>query len=173
MRTGKIARLPHALREELNTRLQNGESGTILLEWLNALPEVQKILAEKFEGRPILEQNLSEWNRGGFEDWRQNQEALACLAHMREEAAGLDEVTEAECPSDWIAPHLAIAMNHLFRTTVAGGLDDPSKHQRIRNLVEEICKLRRRDHDAARLRLEQQRWKAKQKLAEGAILILV
>jgi len=33
-RHGKIARLPHAVREELNLRLQDGESGKGLIAWL-------------------------------------------------------------------------------------------------------------------------------------------
>ncbi len=64
-RIGKIARLPHELREELNRRLQDGEPGAELVGWLNELPEVQTVLAEHFAGRPITEQNLSEWKTGG------------------------------------------------------------------------------------------------------------
>jgi hypothetical protein len=39
-RTGKIARLPQSLREELNHRLENGELARNLADWLNTLPEV-------------------------------------------------------------------------------------------------------------------------------------
>ncbi|MGO8676222.1 MAG: hypothetical protein ACLQVX_10175 [Limisphaerales bacterium] len=38
---GKIARLPLAIRQQLNLRLQNGELAQDLLSWLNQLPEVQ------------------------------------------------------------------------------------------------------------------------------------
>ncbi len=38
---GKIARLPLAVRQQLNQRLQNGELAQDLLSWLNRLPEVQ------------------------------------------------------------------------------------------------------------------------------------
>jgi len=55
-RTGKIARLPVAVREELNHRLENGALGRELVPWLNELPEVKQILAERFAGRPILEE---------------------------------------------------------------------------------------------------------------------
>src|SRR5713101_951139 len=41
-RNGKIARLPLAIRQELNRRLQNGEQGKKLVAWLNALPEVRQ-----------------------------------------------------------------------------------------------------------------------------------
>ena len=41
---GKIARLPHGVREEVNLRLVNGETSTTILPWLNGLPEVQVVL---------------------------------------------------------------------------------------------------------------------------------
>src|SRR6266568_3205109 len=37
---GKIARLPLAIREQLNRRLQDGEIGRDLVVWLNSAPEV-------------------------------------------------------------------------------------------------------------------------------------
>ena len=37
-RKGKIARLPPAIREHLNRRLQNGEEGKKLVGWLDSLP---------------------------------------------------------------------------------------------------------------------------------------
>ncbi len=39
-RHGKIARLPLAIRQQLNLRLQNGERAQGL-SWLNQMPEVQ------------------------------------------------------------------------------------------------------------------------------------
>ena len=47
-RVGKIARLPRALREQLNHRLQDGELGRRLVDWLNASPEVKAVLAAEF-----------------------------------------------------------------------------------------------------------------------------
>ena len=58
-RNGKIGRLPRAVREQLNRRLDNGEQGGQLLEWLNALPEVRDLVAREFGGQPIRKQNLS------------------------------------------------------------------------------------------------------------------
>jgi hypothetical protein len=62
-RLGKIARLPREIREELNVRLQNGEVGRKLVEWLNGLPAAQAVLAANFGGRAISMQNLSEWKQ--------------------------------------------------------------------------------------------------------------
>jgi len=64
-RTGKIARLPQEIRARLNRRLQDGESGRQLIEWLNLLPEVQVVLRRDFEGREISDQNFSDWKAGG------------------------------------------------------------------------------------------------------------
>ena len=60
-RKGKIARLPKTIRDELNQRLADGESGRRLIAWLNSLPEVDAVLDREFGGRAISEQNLSEW----------------------------------------------------------------------------------------------------------------
>src|ERR1700722_7086417 len=69
-RIGKIARLPANIRYQLNHRLLDNESGTHLLTWLNGLPEVQVMLEQYFDSRPINQQNLSAWRTGGFSEWR-------------------------------------------------------------------------------------------------------
>ena len=76
-RTGKIARLPFALREQLNRRLRDNEPSDPLLAWLNALPEVQTLLKDQFQGSPISRQNLSDWRQGGFAEWEFRQEFAA------------------------------------------------------------------------------------------------
>jgi hypothetical protein len=74
-RRGKIARLPLAIREELNTRLRNGEVGKDLLLWLNGLAPVLEVLAAQFKGKPVAPCNLSEWKKGGYADWLLQQMA--------------------------------------------------------------------------------------------------
>ncbi len=68
-RNGKIARLPKQVRHDLNGRLEDGEPGKQLVEWLNGLPEVQGVLQLRFGGRPISEQNLSERKQGSYQEW--------------------------------------------------------------------------------------------------------
>ena len=46
---GKIGRLPEKNRNELNQRLADGESAAPIFQWLNALPEVQAVLAGQFQ----------------------------------------------------------------------------------------------------------------------------
>jgi hypothetical protein len=58
-RIGKIARLPKTVREKLNLRLEDNEPAKEILEWLNGLPQTQKVLKSLFNGAPINKQNLS------------------------------------------------------------------------------------------------------------------
>ena len=87
-RTGKIARLPNDLRDQLNRRLRDGEKGKTLLKWLNALPEVRAVLAAEFNRQPINPTNLTEWKQGGHRDWLVSQDALN-LARNLEDQHGL------------------------------------------------------------------------------------
>ena len=48
---GKIGHLPKALQEDVNRRLEKGEHGRTVVAWLNALPEVQAVLAAEFAGQ--------------------------------------------------------------------------------------------------------------------------
>src|SRR5690349_7441255 len=75
-RIGKIARLPKAVREELNRRLEDGEEGKSLVAWLNGYAEVRAVLKAQYDGREINEPNLTAWRQGGFLDWQRQQEAL-------------------------------------------------------------------------------------------------
>ena len=84
-RNGKIAHLPLTLRNELNHRLDNGIPGRELILWLNADPEVQRILAQYFRGRRITQQNLSEWRCGGYQDWVKLQETRYLTLQLAKE----------------------------------------------------------------------------------------
>jgi len=75
-RQGKFARLPHALREEVNQRILNGESAGTVLAWLNADPGAVKVWDEYFEGAGATPQNLSEWRLGGYKEWRAEREKV-------------------------------------------------------------------------------------------------
>ena len=66
---GKIANLPAEIREKLNWRINDGEPGNEIVEWLNSLPEVMEVTGARFNGIPISEQNLSEWRKRGYQQW--------------------------------------------------------------------------------------------------------
>src|SRR5712691_10327672 len=105
-RNGKIARLPYSIRDLLNQRLHNGEQGAKLVEWLNGLPKVQEVLTEEFGGRPISEQNLSEWKQGGFDDWLRHQQTRAWVRALADESADLKEEAGDFSVADWLSTPL-------------------------------------------------------------------
>lgn len=127
-RNGKIARLPRAVRYELNRRLHDGEQGKKLVTWLNALPEVQAIAAVEFGGRAIRAQNLSEWKQGGYRDWLAQQEALEMAERRGEDAAewnaeGRPPVTDTL--ARWVAGRYTLA-TRLVAETGGGGRMGPA-----------------------------------------------
>ena len=86
-RTGKIARLPHRIREELNRRLRDNVPGPKICQWVNRLSAAKAVCAEfaKRNGKeesPINENQLSEWRRGGFQDWLREQRLLTDTREM-------------------------------------------------------------------------------------------
>jgi hypothetical protein len=154
-RRGKIARLPRSIRDELNRRLRDGESGTKVLAWLNALPEVQCIVAQEFGGRPVQTVNLWAWRHGGYKEWLQMQQAAELMRHPCAEADDLKSALD-EPASDklgtWLAARYAVATQHMAREG-NGQLD----WEQLREMCSDVSALRRGDHRAARLKLEQAR----------------
>ena len=105
-RRGKIARLPREVREQLNRRLDDGEPGGGLLEWLNALPAVQAVLAAEFGGSRINAQNLSNWRKGGYQHWLKQQERRILVRELTENA----EELAAEAGGVEISNHLSAVL---------------------------------------------------------------
>jgi hypothetical protein len=83
-RTGKIARLPLAVREELNARLRDNENGQTLLLWLNGLAISQKRCETEWNGEPISDANLSLWRSGGFAEWLRDEERIHSIEKLSE-----------------------------------------------------------------------------------------
>lgn len=90
-RTGKIGRLPLAIRDEVNRRLRNNEPGPKIIAWLHAQPEVLAVLDEHFAEQPISPQNLSEWRQGGYGEWLAQQEKVAQIGELAKFAAQLGQ----------------------------------------------------------------------------------
>ncbi|MGA2176151.1 MAG: hypothetical protein ABSH38_14340 [Verrucomicrobiota bacterium] len=93
-RIGKIARLPLAIREQVNTRLQQGEPSRPIADWLNSDPSVKAILDQDFEGRPVTEDNLNEWRAGGHQEWKAERMAQDMFHRINQLPA--DRLTELQ-----------------------------------------------------------------------------
>jgi hypothetical protein len=155
-RRGKIARLPRAIRQELNHRLDEGDPQKDLVVWLNSLPEVKEGLKTHFEGKPIREQNLSEWKKGGHRDWLAQLEARE-IAHCLQEDAGASQSDGEGLPpltdtlALWLATRLAAETRRIAEA------EPEEAWKRLRQFSRELAVLRRGDLQKQRLELERQR----------------
>jgi hypothetical protein len=132
-RIGKIARLPLNIRNLLNERIELGDSGRFLIDWLNGLDEVKEILARDFDSRPINDQNFSDWKQGGFIDWQRQQETRDRLRGLAEFAADLSGGFDPADPqaitaslSTFLGAELAATVQDLLRHA-----DDPEARLKI------------------------------------------
>ena len=156
-RTGKIARLPREIRTQLNRRLSDGESGPVILEWLNSLPEVQSLLRRDFDARNINLQNLSDWRNGGYRDWLAHEQSLSQLLDLAENATDFTRAAGGRI-TDHFATILAARYAAEFSAWDGGDAEDLRRRLRVlRDISLDLFRLRRGDHEAARLQIEQTR----------------
>jgi hypothetical protein len=93
-RTGKIARLSAVTREEVCRRLLDGQAGSSILTWLNAQEDVQRVLDAHFGSEPVTPQNLSEWRKGGYQDWLARREKVESLKVLSDYALKLAKAAD-------------------------------------------------------------------------------
>ncbi|MDR3401545.1 MAG: hypothetical protein P4L99_03520 [Chthoniobacter sp.] len=153
-RNGKIARLPQAVREELNHRLFNGESGTSLLAWLHGRRDVQDVLAKEFGGRPINAQNLTEWRQGGYREWLDAGEARMLARELGQEMLGEQPPVFASLTEPlavWTTSRYAVATRRVERARSA------AEHWRLlREMSADVIKLRQNELRAQTLELQRE-----------------
>ena len=164
---GKIARLPPAVREELDRRMANGERARGLLAWLNELPEVQEVVTSECGGRPIREKNLSEWRKRGHQEWVRRQEILAVAQSLAQQGEELKGQTGAEL-SDRVGVYL-VARYAMAARELVGGAGEP-EWKRLREVCHDVVALRRSDHSAQRLKFAEERLKQTQGLTDDEII---
>ncbi|MDF3129245.1 hypothetical protein P0Y35_08565 [Kiritimatiellaeota bacterium B1221] len=119
---GKIASLPHKIRQEVNMRLLNGETSTRILPWLNALPEVKEVLTLRFSGADVNDENLSNWRQNQFRDWERKREKEESIKTVAEYASRLAHTAG----SNMSAGAQAIATGKIMELLEASAFDDES-----------------------------------------------
>jgi len=155
-RSGKIARLPRDIREELNRRIQDGEPGAELVTWLDSLPEVNAVLKKQFNSQPINAPNLSEWREGGYRDWLLQQETKEFAANLAEEADELNAAGTA-LPTDKLAVWLTARFMTVVKRLDASSTDDAIRSKLLGEAATAFVALRRGEHSAERLKLARDR----------------
>ena len=157
-RKGKIARLPSDIRHQLNSRIDDGEPGKDLVTWLNGLDRMRQILAREFGGRPVSEQNLSEWKQGGFLDWRHEMESCARLRDLVEFSDNLDSVSPERGIADRLSALLAIELATETRNVLEQITDPRERWEYLSRAIPKMNILRDGDQKAARERRKMGRW---------------
>lgn len=145
-RTGKIGRCPVAIRNEVNRRLHENEGASKIITWLHSQPVVLKILDEYFGEEPIKPQNISEWRKGGYQDWLKRQEQVEHTKDLADHALKLGEAAGGNI-SDGSA---AIAGGRIMALLENAADDD------LGDLVKSITLLRLGDSEKAKLDLRRQ-----------------
>lgn len=122
-RKGKIARIPYAIRTALNTRIRDGQPGSKILPWLNALPRVREALIAHFNSEPISDANLSAWRAGGYQYWLLQQERMDRIRSLSQLALDMAKAAGGS-PSE---PACAIAGGRIMEVLESISDDDLAK----------------------------------------------
>jgi hypothetical protein len=157
-RIGKIGRLPKSIREELGRRIEDGVPGTEIVEWLNTQPDVLAVLARYFEGRPVTEQNLSDWRQSGHMDWVRLQEARIWAGRLTEQAEGVDEMTGDNHLTDVLAMTLAVQIGQAGSQLVEQSADVEERWERLCKVNRELSILGRDADRRERTNNQWRRW---------------
>ena len=155
---GKIGRLPKCIRDMLGQRIEDGEPGKGLVQWINGLPGVQEILKEQFGGRSITEQNLSEWKQTGHPEWLRQEETRSLVSRLTEQSDDLDEAADGQEISDRYASVLAVELIRQAMTRLEKETDPEKRWQIICEVHRVFSQLRRDDHRAVRTVIKRDRW---------------
>ena len=149
---GKIGQLSPELREQVNLRLERGHREAPIVAWLNSLPEVQAMLKNEFEGKPIREQNLSDWRKHGFKDWLRLRQAKCLAAEIGELPVAANSPFTDQL-SAWGSVRYLMAVRDLVQNPADGS----SHFDTMREFHRDVIALRLADHRSARLQFEKRR----------------
>lgn len=93
-RTGKIARLPKSLRDQVNLALRDGATASRVIELLTAAKAGGATNGDGSEIDLPNDQNITNWREGGYAEWCKEQERLDDMRIKREFA--MDVVKQNE-----------------------------------------------------------------------------
>ena len=170
----KIGRLPLALREALNHRLLEGQTGPKILTWLNSLPEAATVIAEMptAGGHTVTafdDKNLSTWRLGAYARWLDHRDRIAQTKDLASysvkiaKAAGGNITEGASAMLAGQLLEIIETLRDLRNPTDAP--DDPSDKSEnllalakaIDSVTRSISSIRAGDHSAQKLELDRRK----------------
>ena len=95
-RVGKVARLPADIREEINRRLYDGQTGKQIIAWL---------AKQKCPGNPsdISDSNVTQWRKGGYQDWVRSEGQMEKVRERAELAMRMAKAAGGSLPQSVVA----------------------------------------------------------------------
>lgn len=162
-RVGKVARLPLAIREELNRRLLENEPARKICAWLNALPEAIRV-CDEFGEQPIDDRNISDWRKGGFADWLRRREQIEETREMAQWAVKLAKASGgnlSEGAAAILSGKILEILEGLTRLRDQKDEKDESSLTAVAAMVEQVTlslsRLRKGDANAAMVEINRKR----------------
>jgi hypothetical protein len=131
-RTGKIACLPRTIREELNQRLHDGQTGAQILPWLNEQAEQHLANHPRWGADTTINDNaLSNWRNGGYVDWCKDLAKLDVIERKVDLAARIASISGGDIfsASGQVAAGDLLELFDAESGTVTGGPDDGAEVQ--------------------------------------------
>lgn len=138
----KIGRLPWKLRNELNERIRDGATGTVLLGWLNGTSEMAAV-REQTGCDEVKPQNLTDWRDTGYKDWLDEQDRTERLSKM----ASLSQQIIAQTGGDPTSVGCRIAAGKLLDAL------ESADGEAVDELAKSFATLRSVENDAQRVAL--------------------
>jgi hypothetical protein len=154
-RSLNIANLPAEIRDELNWRINDGEQGSELVEWLNAKPEVMKVINDLFDGCPISEQNLSQWRTHGYRVWHAHRTIVDETHALSDNSEDIFE-TGIDCEKLLLALTASYA-EMIRRWVITPGEEMIYKLRVFKEITNRVLALRHAEIQKARLEIQRER----------------
>lgn len=146
-RQGKIARLPFAVRNRICEMLEDGLPAIEILAYVNASPEWAEVKSRCHFSGDVNQQNLSDWRRGGYLEWRSERARVERLREVAETACHIAAATGGD-PAAVGSRILAGRLTELLES-----LDGDQAPE----IARALASLRKGENDAQRLELDRKR----------------
>ena len=127
---------------------------------------MQAIIATEFNGKPIREQNVSEWKKGGYLDHVTQQETLQIAKCLAEDAARWSDEGQsavADTIAFFLLGRYALATRQLRETK------GREAWHMLRQMCDDVIELQKGQHSAERLRIDRERLKLETEKSEKQI----
>src|SRR2546426_6478740 len=142
-RTGNIAQLPRAVRDQVNQMLDDGCRYHKIIAWL-----------ESNGHSGIKPNNLSEWKKGGFQDWLALNRELSKHEKLRELSYDIATANEGSKTQE---AAIQIAASFLFQVFMKFDPDELAKQlkidpKHITAVLNAFCRINRRGSEKVRIK---------------------